>query len=143
MKLLSGSLLAGVGALALATAARAELPPWVYGQEQRQAPYALELLVRNVRREADRLRVQAQVVQVKRQPQKARLQRGDQITVAYPVAPLRPAGWVGPAPIPTLRPGEQRPAWLSRDPSSRGLFQPAAGGRSFGPSLEAVHDPGL
>jgi len=95
-----------------------------------------------VRREADRLRVQAQVVQVKRQPQKARLQRGDQITVAYPVAPQLPAGWVGPAPIPTLRLGEQRPAWLSLDPSGRGVFQPAAGGRSFGPSLEAVHDPG-
>ena len=50
--------------------------------------------------------------------------------------PPRPQGWAGPSPLPLLRPGQRLPAWLAPDPP---LFRPAAGGRSFGPSLEEAH----
>lgn len=128
-------------------AVRAELPPWVYGQEQRRAPYVLELLVRSVHTmpanaEAEQLRVQAQVLAVKRQPSAARLRAGDEISLRYALPPSRPAGWVGPAPLPLVEPGERLPAWLAPDPSLPGVFQPAAGGRSFGPALESEREPG-
>jgi hypothetical protein len=128
-------------------AVRAELPPWVYGQEQRQAPYVLELLVRSVHTtaagaEPEQLRVQAQVLEVKRQPPAARLRAGDAITLSYPLPPSRPSGWAGPAPLPVLQVGERLPAWLAPDPSLQGVFQPAAGGRSFGPAMESEREPG-
>jgi hypothetical protein len=143
MKLLHIPLLAGLGCLALTafSAARAELPPWVYGQEQRQAPYALELLVRSVHRLGGGLQLQAQVLEVKRQPPGSKLKPGDRISVGYSLPQARPAGWVGPSPVPQLEPGEQVPAWLSVDPARADRYQPAAGGRSFGPSLEAVVEP--
>jgi hypothetical protein len=137
----------GAIALVLSPAARAELPPWVYGQEQRDAPYALELLVRSVHAtsagaEPAQLQVRAQVLEVKRQPAAARLRVGDGITLRYALPPRRPAGWVGPAPLPLLQAGERLPAWLAPDPSLPGVLQPAAGGRSFGPSLESEREPG-
>ena len=142
-----GCLALGAIPLGLVPPVRAELPPWVYGQEQRQAPYVLELLVRSVHTmaagaEPEQLRVQAQVLQVKRQPPAARLRAGDVITLRYALPPSRPSGWVGPAPLPLLHAGERLPAWLAPDPSLPGTYQPAAGGRSFGPSLENVQDPG-
>ena len=142
-------LLPVLGAIALGwlPSARAELPPWVYGQEQRQAPYVLELLVRSVHTmaagaEPEQLRVQSQVLEVKRQPAASRLRAGDAITLRYALPVSRPAGWAGPAPLPSLQAGERLPAWLAPDPSLPGVYQPAAGGRSFGPSLESVQDPG-
>ena len=142
-----GSMALSLGVLGWASAARAELPPWVYGQEQRQAPYLLDLLVRSVhtRRsgaEEELLEVQAQVLEVKRQPPAARLSAGAAITLRYAIPPSRPSGWVGPSPVPVLQPGERLPAWLAPDPSLPGVFLPAAGGRSFGPSLESMRDPG-
>jgi hypothetical protein len=118
----------------------------VYAQEQRQAPYALELLVRSVHRTGtvaagQQLQVVAQVLEVKRQPAGARLKLGDQILLDYALPPARPQGWVGPSPVPALEPGERVPAWLSPDRARPGRFQPAAGGRSFGPSLEAMVEP--
>ena len=147
-------LLPALGSIALtaltlgeAPSARAELPPWVYGQEQRRAPVVLELLVRSVHTmaagaEPKQLRAQAQVLAVKRQPAASRLRPGDAITVRYALPVSRPAGWVGPAPLPLLQAGERLSAWLAPDPALPGVYQPAAGGRSFGPSLEAVQDPG-
>jgi len=138
-----------LGALSLAgvPAVRAELPPWVYGQEQRQAPYVLELLVRSVHTlpagsDPEQLQVRAQVLEVKRQPPAARLRAGDAISLRYALPPSRPAGWAGPAPLPVLQPGEQLPAWLVPDAALPGVFKPAAGGRSFGPSLEREREPG-
>jgi hypothetical protein len=135
-----------LGSLACSSVVRAELPPAVYAQEQRQAPYALELLVRSVHRTGtvtagQQLQVVAQVLEVKRQPAGARLKLGDQILLDYALPPARPQGWVGPSPVPALEPGERVPAWLSPDRARPGRFQPAAGGRSFGPSLEAMVEP--
>ena len=135
-----------LGSLACSSVVRAELPPAVYAQEQRQAPYALELLVRSVHRTGtvaagQQLQVVAQVLEVKRQPVGARLKLGDQILLDYALPPARPQGWVGPSPVPALEPGERVPAWLSPDRARPGRFQPAAGGRSFGPSLEAMVEP--
>lgn len=135
-----------LGSLACSSVVRAELPPAVYAQEQRQAPYALELLVRSVHRTGtvaagQQLQVVAQVLEVKRQPAGARLKLGDQILLDYALPPARAQGWVGPSPVPALEPGERVPAWLSPDRARPGRFQPAAGGRSFGPSLEAMVEP--
>jgi hypothetical protein len=135
-----------LGSLACSSVVRAELPPAVYAQEQRQAPYALELLVRSVHRTGtvaagQQLQVVAQVLEVKRQPAGARLKLGDQILLDYALPPARPQDWVGPSPVPALEPGERVPAWLSPDRARPGRFQPAAGGRSFGPSLEAMVEP--
>jgi len=135
-----------LGCLACSSVVRAELPPAVYAQEQRQAPYALELLVRSVHRTGtvaagQQLQVVAQVLEVKRQPAGARLKLGDQILLDYALPPARAQGWVGPSPVPALEPGERVPAWLSPDRARPGRFQPAAGGRSFGPSLEAMVEP--
>jgi hypothetical protein len=135
-----------LGCLTCSSVVRAELPPAVYAQEQRQAPYALELLVRSVHRTGtvaagQQLQVVAQVLEVKRQPAGARLKPGDQIRLGYGLPPARPQGWVGPSPVPPLEPGERVPAWLRPDPAQPGRFQPAAGGRSFGPSLEAMVEP--
>ena len=132
--------------LTCSSVVRAELPPAVYAQEQRQAPYALELLVRSVHRTGtvaagQQLQVVAQVLEVKRQPAGARLKLGDQILLDYALPPARPQGWVGPSPVPALEPGERVPAWLSPDRARPGRFQPTAGGRSFGPSLEAMVEP--
>ena len=147
-------LLPALGCLALsaiplgwAPTVRAELPPWVYGQEQRQAPYALELLVRSVHSKASgaepkQLQVQAQVLQVKRQPPGALLRAGNEISLTYALSPSRPSGWAGPAPLPELQAGERLPAWLAPDPSLPGVYLPAAGGRSFGPSMESEREPG-
>ncbi|MGA0022796.1 MAG: hypothetical protein ACO3GW_11540, partial [Vulcanococcus sp.] len=135
-----------LGCLTCSSVVRAELPPAVYAQEQRQAPYALELLVRSVHRTGtvaagQQLQVVAQVLEVKRQPAGARLKLGDQILLDYALPPARAQGWVGPSPVPALEPGERVPAWLSPDRARPGRFQPAAGGRSFGPSLEAMVEP--
>ena len=140
-------LMAGLAALVLPAPGRAELPPWVYGQEQRQAPLRAEIQVLRVQLNPGRA-VQAQVrlLTIQRQPMPPHLRPGQAIRVAYTLPPPRPQGWVGPSPLPLLRPGQRLPAWLAPDPqlpavgaaapSDAPLFRPAAGGRSFGPSLE-------
>ena len=147
--LLRRLVLVALGALWLAGVpdCRAELPPWVYGEGQRQEPYVLELLVRSVHTlpagsDPEQLQVRAQVLEVKRQLPAARLRAGDVISLRYALTPSRPAGWAGPAPLPVLQPGEQLPAWLVPDAALPGVFKPAAGGRSFGPSLEREREPG-
>ena len=90
----------------------------------------------------EQLQVRAQVLEVRRQPPAARLRAGDAISLRHALPPSRPAGWAGPAPLPVLQPGEQLPAWLVPDAALPGVFKPAAGGRSFGPSLEREREPG-
>ena len=140
-------LMAGLAALALPVPVRAELPPWVYGQEQRQAPLRAEIQVLQVQLDPERqVRARLRLLAIQRQPLPARLQPGQTIVVAYTLPPARPQGWAGPSPLPLLRPGQRLPAWLAPEPqtaapaaavaSDGALFRPAAGGRSFGPSLE-------
>ncbi|MFM7652229.1 MAG: hypothetical protein ACKO5M_04775 [Vulcanococcus sp.] len=136
-----GPLLEVGGWLAPLPSARAELPPWVYGQEQRQAPLRLELEVLTVQTwpadQPDQLRVQARVLAVMRQPRGGHLRPGDRLQLRYAIPPQHPGGWVGPAPLPWLKAGQRVPAWLAPDPDAPGTYRPAAGGRSFGPSMEA------
>jgi hypothetical protein len=140
-------LMAGLAALVLPAPVRAELPPWVYGQEQRQAPLRAEIQVLQVQLDPERqVRARLRLLAIQRQPLAARLQPGQTIVVAYTLPPARPQGWAGPSPLPLLRPGQRLPAWLAPEPqtaapaaavaSDGALFRPAAGGRSFGPSLE-------
>ena len=121
--------------------ARAELPPWVYAEEQRQAPLRLELQVLRAVASGEQLQVRARVLVIQRQRSPLRLRPGNTIELRYPLPPPRPRGWVGPSPIPRLVVGERVSAWLTPLSGQPGLFAPAAGGRSFGPSLEDVQDP--
>ena len=142
--LAAGALLQGLSWLAPLPAARAELPPWVYGQEQREAPLRLELEVLSAQRwpalQPTQLVVQARVLAVVRQPRGGSLRPGDRLQLRYALPPQRRSGWVGPALLPLLTPGQQVPAWLSPDPAAPGLYRPAAGGRSFGPVMEAFRE---
>jgi hypothetical protein len=134
--------LAGAALLWPAASVRAELPPWVYGQEQRGAPLRLELEVVTVQRwpalRPDQLLVLARVLSVVRQPHGSHLRPGDALQLRYPLPALQPGGWAGPAPLPLLTVRQRVPAWLKPDPALSGVYRPAAGGRSFGPSLEDI-----
>ena len=134
---------AGLAALLLTALqpARAELPPWVYAEEQRQAPLRLEFQVLRAVASGEQLQVRARVLAIQRQRSPLRLRPGNTIELRYPLPPPRPRGWVGPSPIPRLAAGERVSAWLTPLSGQPGLFAPAAGGRSFGPSLEDVQDP--
>ena len=118
------------------TAARAELPPAVYAEEQRRAEVVAVLRVISTRRHQDTLSVQARILELKRQPNGSHLQGGQVIQLRYALPVWRRPGWVGPSPIPVLQPGQQVTAWLNREAGSNAWFHPAAGGRSFGPSME-------
>ncbi len=122
-------------------AARAELPPWVYGERQRQAPVVVDMEVRTVSRGEGDARARCRILRVRRQPGHGQLKAGQFIQVRTPLPPVRPPGWVGPSPLPVPRPGERLTAWLTPVDGVLGTFEPAAGGHSFGPSLEEVRDP--
>lgn len=126
----------------LTPAARAELPPYVYAEEQRQAEVVLRLRVLSTLRRRDQLTVQAQVLAIQRQRLARPLTVGQTITLRYGLPIWRRQGWVGPSPVPVLKTGEEVTAWLDRDPATTGRFRPAAGGLSFGPSLEATVEGG-
>ena len=115
---------------------RAELPPWVYAEEQRSAPLVVELQVTGVAADTSPVVVKARVLRVQRKPGALQLRQGDSLEVRYLLPPKRPEGWVGPSPLPLLRSGERVTAWLVADPEVPQVWAPAAGGRSFGPSLE-------
>lgn len=124
--------------LSLTPAARAELPPYVYAEEQRQAEAVLRLRVLSTLRRGDQLEVQARVLAIRRQRAPRSLNAGQRITLRYALPIWRRQGWVGPSPVPVLKTGEEVTAWLDRDPAAASSFRPAAGGLSFGPSLEAT-----
>ena len=138
-------LAAGVMAVLPLPPARAELPPWVYAEEQRAAPLKLEIAVQRVQRwpvlQPTRLLVEARVLAVLRQPRGSDLRAGASLLLSYPLPASHADGWVGPAPLPLLQPAQRLPAWLEPDPDRRGLYRPAAQGRSFGPSFEGLQQP--
>ena len=130
----------GLGAGAAAPA-RSELPPWVYGDEQRRAPVVAEIRVEQSQTNGQLQTLRARLLSVQRQPAGLLLSPGNLIEVVYRRPTERPMGWVGPSPIPVLQRGTRSAAWLSplssfaATPSLR-RFAPAAGGKSFGPSFE-------
>lgn len=132
-----------LGTALLAVAARAELPPWVYGQQQREAPLVVELSILAVETDAAGFRVQGRVLAVRRQRRPAPVRVGSRLWLRLP--PLAATGSApalpGPAPLQPPRPGARLTAWLEPGPSGGAPWLPAAGGRSFGPTLEAVREP--
>lgn len=124
------------------TLARAELPPWVYGEQQRQAPVVLRLTVEQGSTRGGDLHAQGRVLQVIRQPKGGQLKAGQRIWLVYGLPEPRPVAMVGPAPLRRLQAGETVTAWLQPIPSTRSAFSPAAGGKSFGPTMEEALEPG-
>ncbi|MFN9546720.1 MAG: hypothetical protein ACK6AD_06580 [Cyanobacteriota bacterium] len=121
--------------------ARAELPPWVYGERQRRAPLVVQLRVLQAQRSGGEARVRGQVLQVWRQPRTTSLKPGQAIEVRYSLPPERAPGWVGPSSLSLPGLGDAFTAWLLPIDGSSATFAPAAGGRSFGPALEGVKEP--
>jgi hypothetical protein len=120
---------------------RAELPPWVYGEQQRQAPVVVKLVVLEAARQEGNARVRGQVARVWRQPANGQLRPGQTLWLRYSLPPERTLGWAGPSPLRLPRIGEALTAWLQPVSGSPGTFAPAAGGHSFGPSLEGFKEP--
>ena len=129
----------GLASLVMTTpAAQAELPPYVYADMQRQAEVVVRLKVLQTRRSENELTVQARVLTVTRQPVSGTLRRGQDLGLRYSLPIWHRQGWVGPSPVPVLKPGEQVTAWLNRESPTSAWFRPAAGGHSFGPAVEAM-----
>jgi hypothetical protein len=120
---------------------RAELPPWVYGERQRQAPVVVRLQVLQAEREGSEARVRGRVLRVWRQPTAPGLKAGHTIGLRYSLPPEQAPGFAGPSPLPLPRRGQEITAWLQPIPGIPATFAPAAGGRSFGPSMEGVKEP--
>lgn len=118
---------------------QAELPPFVYADQQRQAEVVVLLRVVQTLRRQKELTVQARVLEVKRQAARLPLRQGQIIRLRYDLPTWHRQGWVGPSPVPVLKEGQQVTAWLDREPApGSSWFRPAAGGLSFGPSLETL-----
>lgn len=122
-------------------AVRAELPPWAYGEQQRQAPVVVRLAVRDASRIGSDWQVRGQVVEVIRQPSHGQLKARQWIQLSYALPDQHAPQMVGPAPVPLLRPGQLVTAWIEPVTGVIGQFRPAAGGRSFGPAMERVLEP--
>lgn len=127
--------------LLLPMAARAELPPWVYGEQQRQAPVVVKIEVLHAAQVAGDWQVRGRVLEVIRQPSHGQLQPKQTIQLRYPLPDRRAPQMVGPSPVPQLRNGERVTAWVKPIAGGIGQFEPAAGGRSFGPPMEGVVEP--
>lgn len=143
-------LVLGLSALALLAAgitlpaapAGAELPPWVYGEKQRTAPLRLTLLLEQRRLRGDQVEGRARILAVVRQPAGSALQPGQRIGLRLPLPPARQPGFVGPSPVTLPERGSRVDAWLAPLADQPGWYAPAAGGYSFGPSLEKQREPG-
>lgn len=137
------SILLVTGALAavMPAPAQAELPPWAYGEQQRQAKVVTQLRIESVVPLGGELKARCWVLKVLRQPPSGQLRAGQRIALRYSLPSQRPPGLVGPSPLRALRPGEVVTAWLNPILGDLGHFAPAAGGRSFGPSMEQVREP--
>ena len=149
-ELMGPTICRGFAALALVAAAaapaRSELPPWVYGDDQRRAPLVAEIRVDRSQARGPIQTLKAKVLTVRRQIKGLALRPGSLIEIVFNRPPTQPMGWAGPSPIPVLSPGTRTLAWLSPLPNQEPTqapyrFAPAAGGRSFGPSLEDVMEP--
>jgi hypothetical protein len=130
----------------VASPAWAELPPWVYSDEQRRAPLVAEIRIEQNQSQGLLQTLRARVLSIRRQSLQPPLRSGSMIEIAYERPAQRQLGWAGPSPIPELPPGSRSWAWLTPLAStatraSLRRFTPAAGGKSFGPSLETLQDP--
>src|SRR5262245_37322392 len=106
-------------ACALATVARAELPPSVYEAKQKAAPEALRIQVLRVNIEpgdndsSQKVEVLARVDEVTRS--EAGIKPQDMITIVYTIN-HHPAGWAGPGEVPILEEGKSMVAYLKAIP---------------------------
>lgn len=139
--LASGGIGLAAGVIALAPAARAELPPWVYGDQQRQAPLVAALAVQRVSRVGADVVVRGRVERVIRQTGPVVVTPGQVIQLRYAAPPERAVAMVGPSPLRLPKRGERLTAWLTPIRGETASFAPAAGGHSFGPSLEDMREP--
>jgi hypothetical protein len=141
----AASLACGLGLVLPPLPAQAELAPWVYGEQQRQAPLVADLLILEVTplpAAGEGIRVRGRVLAVRRQTQGGAVRPRQVLTLRLPAPPPRnQPPMVGPAPLRPPAQGSRLTAWLQPAPDRAGLWLPAAGGRSFGPSLEASLDP--
>lgn len=118
---------------ALGGSVYAELPPWVYKEQQQKAPEALVIKVQSVttrklteeERELIEFTVKAEVQRVERTASK--LAPGATIEISY-VQHHYSRPIVGPSEVPALKDGQVCPAYLARDGKT---YAPAAGGFSF------------
>lgn len=131
-------LLVLIAVISAALPGRAELPPSVYADQQRRAAAVVELRVLQTLRHADELRVDARVMAIRRQTLARPLAVGQRLRLRYGLPVWRRQGWVGPSPVPVLKRGQQVTAWLDQDAADGVWFHPAAGGVSFGPSMESL-----
>ncbi|MEB3255911.1 MAG: hypothetical protein VKJ05_05940 [Synechococcaceae cyanobacterium] len=122
--------------------AEAELPPWVYGERQRAAPLRLTLLLEDRQLRGDQVEGRARILAVVRQPAGSALKPGQRIGLRLPLPPSRQPGFVGPSPVTLPERGSRLDAWLTPLAGQPGWYAPAAGGHSFGPSLEKQQEPG-
>ena len=119
----------------LATAVKAELPPYVYKEWQQKAPESLVIKILSVKtEETDEPRLarvavtlEARVERVSRS--RSGLKPGEVIRIRYEhrrhKEPL-----AGPSEVPVLKKGRSYPAYLKRG-EMKGEYTPAAGGYSF------------
>lgn len=121
------------GSLTLPTA-RAELPPTVYAERQRQALVVADLEVQRVSRNEDEVHIRAKVITVRRLAKGVDLEAGQRIDLLYTSPQKRLPGFVGPGAIPVPARGQQVRAWLNPIKDRPGGFAPAAGSQSFGAS---------
>ena len=123
----------------------AELAPWVYGEQQRQAPLVVDLRILEVAAKAapaEGIRVRGRVLGVRRQAAGLGVRPAQVLTLLLPAPPPpRQLPMVGPSPLRPPQVGARVTAWLRQAPEWAALWLPAAGGRSFGPSLEDSPDP--
>ena len=126
--------LAGMIAIVVtAKAVRAELPPYVYKEEQGKAPEALVIKVRSVskRETAEEnwkqieFTVKAEVQKVERSATK--LAPGATIEIRYSQRHYSQP-MAGPSEVPALKEGQVCPAYLT---AAGKTYSPAAGGYSF------------
>jgi hypothetical protein len=121
---LVGSLVPAIG--------RAELPPTVYAERQRQALVVADLEVQRVSRNEDEVHLRAKVLAVRRLSKGVVLETGQRIDLQYTSPQKRWPGFVGPGAIPVPVRGQQVRAWLNPIKDRPGGFAPAAGSQSFG-----------
>ena len=138
----------GLAAILLSGLARAELPPWAYGEQQRDAALVVDLSILKVEPDAAGFRVQGRVLALRRQrrpipPAAVPVRVGSWLLLRLPPLPLPRPGppLAGPSPLHPPRAGQKLTAWLEPGRDGRPPWLPAAGSRSFGPSLETVRDP--